>query len=246
MIYQFILLQFIAHLLADFLFQPHNWTQIKSRNILTWHHVYHGLVVFFFSYILSFDFNFWKAAIILTVIHFIIDVFKSYIELKLQSNGKSINCFFFDQIMHIITLIVVSYLYNNNGINFIFEIPIKITILATAFILSAKPTNVIIKNIFMMFSIETPSDTDDSKTEKRSQDNDKSLPNAGKLIGIMERFLVLSLIIIGQYSAVGLIIAAKSILRFKSTQKNEYVLVGTLLSFGIAVMIGILVSNLYL
>jgi hypothetical protein len=62
----------------------------------------------------------------------------------------------------------------------------------------------------------------------------------------MERFLVLSLVLIGQYSAVGLIIAAKSILRYKSTQKNEYILVGTLLSFGIAVLLGILISNAFI
>ena len=57
----------------------------------------------------------------------------------------------------------------------------------------------------------------------------------------MERFLVLALVLVGQFSAVGLIIAAKSILRFRSPIKNEYILVGTLLSFGIAVLIGILI-----
>lgn len=49
-------------------------------------------------------------------------------------------------------------------------------------------------------------------------------PNAGRLIGIVGRFLVLALIILGEYEAVGLIIAAKSILRFNDTQKSEYVL----------------------
>ncbi len=62
------------------------------------------------------------------------------------------------------------------------------------------------------------------------------------LIGLMERFLVLALILVRQYSAVGLIIAAKSILRFRDNKKNEYVLVGTLLSFGIATLLGILIS----
>nr|WP_320119540.1 hypothetical protein [uncultured Marinifilum sp.] len=75
-------------------------------------------------------------------------------------------------------------------------------------------------------------------------DENKDLPNAGKLIGLMERFLVLALILVNQYSAVGLIIAAKSILRFRDNKKNEYVLVGTLLSFGIATLLGILISLL--
>ena len=63
-----------------------------------------------------------------------------------------------------------------------------------------------------------------------------------KEIGIVERFLALALIIMGQYEAVGLIIAAKSILRFSGTQKSEYILVGTLISFGIAAFAGMLIN----
>jgi hypothetical protein len=49
-------------------------------------------------------------------------------------------------------------------------------------------------------------------------------------------------ILINQFEAVGFLIAAKSILRFRkdSVYKTEYVLIGTLLSFGIAVAFGIL------
>ena len=89
--------------------------------------------------------------------------------------------------------------------------------------------------MFQNFSIETPVDNPENKDEK-------SLPNAGKLIGITERLLTLSLILLGQYESVGLIIAAKSILRFNATQKNEYVLIGTLLSFGIATFTGIVIN----
>ena len=62
------------------------------------------------------------------------------------------------------------------------------------------------------------------------------------MIGITER--ILTLIILGQYAAIGFIMAAKSILRFKEsqTQKAEYVLIGTMLSFGIAIMLGISVQ----
>jgi hypothetical protein len=74
------------------------------------------------------------------------------------------------------------------------------------------------------------------------------LPNAGKLIGIIERFLVLTFILLNQYAAVGFLIAAKSILRFKpdETLKTEYVLIGTMLSFGIAIAIGVFISQVKL
>ena len=68
--------------------------------------------------------------------------------------------------------------------------------------------------------------------------------NAGKVIGVMERFVTLALILMGQYEAVGLLIAAKSILRYNNNQKTEYVLVGTLLSFGFAILIGALISKM--
>jgi hypothetical protein len=47
---------------------------------------------------------------------------------------------------------------------------------------------------------------------------------------------------INQYEAIGFIVAAKSLLRFKDTDtaKTEYVLAGTFLSFGIAIICGVL------
>jgi hypothetical protein len=47
-----------------------------------------------------------------------------------------------------------------------------------------------------------------------------------------------------QFDAVGFLIAAKSILRFKddNTLKTEYVLIGTMLSFGIAIACGLLIN----
>jgi len=75
------------------------------------------------------------------------------------------------------------------------------------------------------------------------KDNEELL-NAGKLIGNIERVLTLTLVLLNQYEIVGFIIAAKSILRFKDTDtsRTEYVLIGTLLSFGIAILLGIGIS----
>ena len=80
------------------------------------------------------------------------------------------------------------------------------------------------------------------KEKAETLDGMEELPNAGKLIGILERILALTFILIGQYQAVGFLIAAKSVLRYKDTDtlKTEYVLIGTMLSFGIAVVLGIL------
>ncbi|EMY3554751.1 DUF3307 domain-containing protein, partial [Flavobacterium psychrophilum] len=52
-------------------------------------------------------------------------------------------------------------------------------------------------------------------------------------------------VIIGKLEVVEFLIAAKSILRYKDTNtiKTEYVLIGTMLSFGIAMMIGLLINK---
>ena len=64
----------------------------------------------------------------------------------------------------------------------------------------------------------------------------KGLANGGKLIGWMERGLIFLLVIVGQTGQIGFLIAAKSILRFETASKDqqagEYVIIGTLASFG--------------
>jgi hypothetical protein len=157
---------------------------------------------------------------------------KSWLLLK----NKTKTYFFFDQLIHLLTIVSVVLVYSIIWkIEFVFNIGTKEIAIIAGFILCAKPSNVLIKYLFAAFSIETP--------QYPSVDPDnQGLPNAGKLIGIVERFLALALIIMGQYEAVGLIIAAKSILRFSGTQKSEYVLVGTLISFGIAAFAGMLIN----
>jgi hypothetical protein len=77
----------------------------------------------------------------------------------------------------------------------------------------------------------------------------KSLPNAGKYIGIIERLFVLTFIILGRWEAIGLLITAKSVFRFNdlkernSRKLTEYILIGTLLSFGLAIISGIIYIN---
>jgi hypothetical protein len=232
MVIKLILLQVIAHLLSDFIFQPQRWCDKKESKIFTSIHLYHVMVVGAMSYLLSFDFGFWKAAILLAAVHLLIDMFKSWLILK----NKTKSYFFFDQLIHLVAIAGIVLAYSHYyDINFVFYFEIKTIAVIAAFIFCAKPSNIFIKYLFKAFSIETPKET-------TNDPNDQSLPNAGKLIGIVERLLALALIIVGQYEAVGLIIAAKSILRFNGTQKSEYVLIGTLLSFGIAASLGIFIN----
>ncbi|MGB5554179.1 MAG: DUF3307 domain-containing protein, partial [Flavobacteriaceae bacterium] len=115
-----------------------------------------------------------------------------------------------------------------------FNIDTDYLLMFTAYLFCGKPANIIIKETLKA-----------SKIEFQGMNKDH-LPNAGRLIGVLERWLVLTFILIDQFSAVGFLIAAKSILRYrdgnKIFSKTEYVLIGTLLSFGIAIGVGVLVA----
>lgn len=76
----------------------------------------------------------------------------------------------------------------------------------------------------------------------------ESLTSAGKYIGILERLLVFTFIMVNHWEGVGFMVAAKSVFRFsdlaqaKQRKLTEYVLIGTLLSFGLAVLTGIIIK----
>jgi hypothetical protein len=228
-IYDLLILQFIAHLLADFTFQKETWANDKdidgfSSKFLKWH----ILITLVLSLMLSFQWLFICASIVIAAIHWIIDGFKKeLLEYKKTSNYT----FFIDQSLHLLVIIGVTLMYSYLfKINPYIEIPIhtyRLLIIA-GYLLCAKPANMIIKAIFQMYEISLA-------------DKEGAILNAGKLIGISERIITLTLILYGQFEAVGFIIAGKSILRFKETDtsKTEYVLIGTMLSFGIAIITGI-------
>ena len=79
-------------------------------------------------------------------------------------------------------------------------------------------------------------------------DGVESLGRAGKWIGILERLIIFTLVILGQFEAIGLLTAAKSILRFNDVKgvekRSEYVLIGTLISIGTALFVGNIVKYL--
>lgn len=233
MLISLILLQICAHLLADFVFQPQWLSNKKTEKLFSLYSLLHIAIVWVLAFVFSMDPGFWIAASLIAAFHLLTDIMKSWLIRKWPSK----NLFFTDQFIHLAVIVLVVIAYKHYaGITMIYDIAPHTAAVITAFVLNAKPGNIIIKNLFEVFSIKVPP----GNTENLSE----GLPNAGKIIGIVERYIALALIIMSQYAAVGLIVAAKSILRFQDPIKNEYVLIGTLLSFGIAIISGILIQIL--
>jgi len=69
----------------------------------------------------------------------------------------------------------------------------------------------------------------------------------GLVIGVLERALALTLVLTNQFSALGLILAAKALARFRAMDDRdfaEYVLIGTLTSLLLALLVGLAIRNL--
>jgi hypothetical protein len=218
----------LAHLLGDFVFQPDKWVADKKAKKLKSGYLYlHILLHFGLACVLVWDVNFIGTAALLALIHGIIDVIKLYA----QNDRTERVWFIADQILHVFVLIVITLVWIDvNLANY--TINERFWVYATAVLLLTTPASVIIKKVI---SIWTP---DENGTKEAD------LQNAGKYIGILERLFVFFFILTGNFASIGFLMAAKSIFRFGDLTKSndrkltEYVLIGTLLSFGLAIAAG--------
>jgi len=84
-----------------------------------------------------------------------------------------------------------------------------------------------------------------SRWEQNLGERRDNLPGAGMWIGLIERQFIFLFVLSGHIEAVGFLIAAKSVFRFGDLkqpgdrERTEYVLIGTLLSFGIAMAVAL-------
>ena len=236
---RFLLLQIIAHTISDFYLQTDKSCADKEKKGFKSSKLYiHALITFACSWLLSFSLDFWWLALIIAVSHLLVDAMKSY-----ASKCKYI--FFIDQLLHLIVIVAVCYLWNCNLPDCVSDVKEKYIALLLGALICVKPANIIIKEIFKAANIKVSKESGDANDGKvLDEKNDGELPNAGKLIGIVERLLSFAFILLGQYEAVGFIMAAKSLLRFAEGDKakSEYVLIGTLLSFSIAIFVGIAIK----
>lgn len=216
---------FMSHLIADFYLQCDSFCQAKDKNgFRSWQVYVHALIVWIFAWAMLPHIAFWWGALILGVSHLVMDGIKHNIH-------KSKSVFFTDQLFHIAMIVLVAYLYQDQSSKLLacWGWNMKYVLYATAFLFICKPTNVLIQNIFTSFDLQVP---------ENASNITKSLDQAGHVIGIAERIMAFLFVLVDQYEALGFLIAAKSILRFRDadTARTEYVLVGTLLSFLIAVL----------
>lgn len=228
----FFLKIFLAHILGDFVLQPSNWVIDKAKKKVGSTKLYYHILVHFIlvSSILQFNFKEYGLAIIgIPILHYCIDVLKLY-----QQKKKERIWFFLDQILHLIVLILAVVYYKEVQFSFDAIFTDSNLLFVIFLVLITSVSSVIIKTVISKWNPEK-----DKKT-------DNSLAKAGTFIGVLERLFVFAFIITNHWEAIGFLLAAKSVFRFgdltssKDRKLTEYILIGTLLSFGFAIFLGII------
>lgn len=233
----FLLKALIAHLIGDFALQPDRWVKDKqlrkekSKYLYLHIFIHSGLLIALFQL----DNRFWEAFLIIPVSHFAIDLIKIYLEQKINKRLL----FLVDQLAHLAIIAGLALYYFSSNLKFDFQPSNSDWFFLLSFLLITSGVAVLIKVIMSKWDLPEDSDQD-------------SLSKAGEYIGILERLFVFSFVIMGEWQAIGFMIAAKSVFRFgdlsraKDRKLTEYILIGTLLSFGFAILLGVLFQNLRL
>jgi hypothetical protein len=221
----------LAHLLTDFDFQPTSWIESRNKKHFQSPYLYiHGLITAIAALLLI-GFHYWWVAFVILVTHILIDGWKSY-----QPNKTKY--FLIDQCLHLLVIFICWYIIFLNPDDLVSAWDVINTknkiITITAYVFITFPAGILIGQL--------------TKKWREQIADAPTLGNAGKWIGIIERIVILTLVFNHQYAAMGLLITAKSLLRFSEANraeiKTEYLLIGTLISITIAILSGLIALKL--
>ena len=94
---------------------------------------------------------------------------------------------------------------------------------ACMILIVCRPDNITIKKLLFKY-----------KPGGKDGNDDHTVKNVGAFIGTLERMIIVLLLSVNQYAAIGLVLTAKSVARYDKISKDppfaEYYLLGTLLS----------------
>ncbi|WP_316788617.1 DUF3307 domain-containing protein [Pedobacter frigoris] len=257
----------IAHLLTDFVLQPKSWVtdreQKKGKSSKLYIHVIITTIV---AYLFSGLYDNLVIPLVIFSTHLFIDYIKS------KTNKDKFSYFIADQLAHLLVIVILWLSIENIWVNILpFKAQLfsntKFWVVSAGYLFVSWPLGIIIGKATQKWRDQisrekeklTLNKSDDITEEnqtpalpeitKTTEEQELGLASAGKWIGICERILILTFVLMAQYTAIGFLMTAKSILRFSEKEANtqlktEYVLVGTLVSFASSAMIGVLINLL--
>lgn len=242
----------LAHFLTDFYLQPTSWVLHKRKYKAASYYLYiHAVIAGLLSFVLT-EGLFPVICILIAVSHLLIDMCKICFDKK-----DSFRWFLADQALHILVIIAcVKWLF---VIQRIVPEPALVKWHHTmglytdtlwwilGYIIVARPLSIAIAKFLKQMGSNLHRKPrkkiivgKDETVLTEAAPTPSALEGAGKWIGIFERLIAFTLILLGQFSAIGFLITAKSILRLREDNREvmEYIILGTLTSFGSVFLVG--------
>ncbi|HTL10320.1 MAG TPA: DUF3307 domain-containing protein [Chitinophagaceae bacterium] len=218
----------LAHLLTDFILQPARWVADRQAKHFASPALYlHSALTGIVAWLLA-GTHYWQTALVITITHLLIDGWKSY-------RPQTVGYFLLDQALHLLVIAAcwcTIFLQWGDVKEFWLQLNAQPATwkIITAFVFLTAPAGILIGQF--------------TRQWRDKIDGAESLANAGKWIGIAERVIILIFVLYSQFSAIGLLVAAKGIIRFNEKDrqeiKTEYLVVGTLMSISLAIVTGLL------
>ena len=252
----------LIHILGDFYFQTDLMAKEKDKYYSKL--IKHALIYLAIAVVIIipvFSFNVLIAITLLSICHWIIDSIKFYLIKTNKINEKQKLVFIVDQVLHILSIILISFFFMRKGqsikpLSFVENIfnsinvsEYKLLCWTLLLLIIWKPTNVIIKHLLIQFKPNPHGNQQDANQQGANQqgaNQQDTNKRAGAFIGVLERLIIIILLSIQQYSAIGLVLTAKSIARYNKISEDkqfaEYYLLGTLLSAVVALVSYIIIS----
>lgn len=235
---EWLLFMLFGHILGDFYTQTSLIARNKSSN-LKWV-LLHSLIYFITFLLIGipiFTMEVLALVIMASLCHGIVDVLK-YLYIRFQARENAV-VFLVDQGMHIICIMALAYIWTKN--NYMLK---ELRMISDFFTIADISEKLMCKWILGLLVIYKPANIFiqiliGEYKPKISSGQSKLDNKAGRKIGVIERFIILIMLYLNQYSAIGLVLTAKSIARYDRIAKDkdfaEYYLLGTLISMGITV-----------
>ena len=222
----------LAHFIGDFVLQPAHWVEDKLEKKGRSKYLYFHIGVHLLALLIILQFQHILPILVIVVTHFLIDLGKLSL-----TNAKNYRWLFvLDQVLHLLVLGAVLYWIEPFPLDFSNLLKENTLLLITFLVFVTYVSGIIMRMLLAPYI--------DEIAKNDVSEEGGSLKNAGTYIGMLERLFVFGFILIQQWAAIGLLIAAKSVFRFgdlnkgKNRKLTEYVLIGTLLSFGLAILSG--------
>lgn len=228
----------LAHFIADFLLQNKHLVETKKYSALPI--LVHSLIVGVVSFIFV---RIFTISIFIFISHLIIDFVKNrttnYFAKRVTHNHfykTEILLFIADQLLHIVVIMFLFSIFRDRILYTSYlHIPPEFSLIGLAYIIAVCFSAVLIRLLTKPYEIEVESN------------NDGGLIGGGKVIGKLERFIILTMILTDNPIGIGFVLTAKSIFRFEGLKERklaEYILIGTLYSFAFVIAVGYLTKYL--